>query len=196
MEGQHIAKFKKKAVEENRTIAYQDEAAVCLMPVIGPTYAKRGKTPVLPVNDSKRYKHLSISAFMAEDGGLLYEVKEDSFKGADIARQLGEYYGGGKRKKHIVIWDNASIHKCQEVKDHLGGDEKLGRVWLANVPPYSPELNPVEHLWAYLKGTALSGIVCKCLKELKILVINKMEEIKKNKNLIMSFFKCKKVGFI
>jgi transposase len=48
----------------------------------------------------------------------------------------------------MVIWDNVSglhsvCHKSKEVKEFLNTD--LGkRVWVSNIPPYSPELNPDE----------------------------------------------------
>lgn len=47
----------------------------------------------------------------------------------------------------VVVMDNASFHKgeaLQLLKDC--GHEVL---WL---PPYSPDLNPIEHKWAWIKG--------------------------------------------
>ena len=43
--------------------------------------------------------------------------------------------------KIIVVCDNASIHKAKVVKDWI---EEDGNFELAFIPPYSPELNPVE----------------------------------------------------
>jgi transposase len=50
-------------------------------------------------------------------------------------------------KKQIVIMDNASIHKRKEIREAI---EKTGRR-LAHQPPYSPDLNPIEHFWSWLK---------------------------------------------
>jgi len=161
----------------------------------GRTYAKKGKTPGLTVSDTKRYRHLSVSAFIGQGGQLHYHVQEESFKGKDIALQLEDHFGGRKRKKAIIAWDNATIHKSSEIKEYLRQD-KQQRVWLSNIPPYAPEFNPTELLWAYLKGVSLVGIVCKNLTELKEVVIKKLEEIKRNKKLIISFFKHPKVCFI
>jgi hypothetical protein len=42
-------------------------------------------------------------------------------------------------------------HKLREVKEFLNTD--LGkRVWVSNIPTYSPELNPDELIWAKLKS--------------------------------------------
>lgn len=46
-----------------------------------------------------------------------------------------------KERKIIVVCDNASIHKAKVVKDWI---EEDGNFELAFIPPYSPELNPVE----------------------------------------------------
>lgn len=48
----------------------------------------------------------------------------------------------GKYKIH-VIWDNARYHRNDEVKDFA---KELG-VKLHYLPPYSPNLNPVERIW-------------------------------------------------
>jgi len=42
--------------------------------------------------------------------------------------------------------DNASWHTCKEI-------EKPENITLWNIPPYSPELNPAEHLWHYIRET-------------------------------------------
>lgn len=43
--------------------------------------------------------------------------------------------------------DNASFHKSAKVKELI---EQVG-CRLIYLPPYSPDLNPIEHVWANLK---------------------------------------------
>ena len=50
-------------------------------------------------------------------------------------------------KNQIVIMDNASIHKSSKIREAI---EKVG-CKLVYQPPYSPDLNPIEHFWAHLK---------------------------------------------
>jgi transposase len=47
--------------------------------------------------------------------------------------------------------DNAPIHMSNLVKMWL---ETHG-VWMLDFPPYSPDLNPIEHLWLALKRKIL-----------------------------------------
>jgi DDE superfamily endonuclease len=46
---------------------------------------------------------------------------------------------------HVILWDGAGFHPGQ------GAPELPANVRLIALPPYSPELNPVEKLWDQLK---------------------------------------------
>ena len=51
------------------------------------------------------------------------------------------------KPNQVVIMDNASFHKSARVKELIEG---VG-CKLIYLPPYSPDLNPIEHVWANLK---------------------------------------------
>ncbi len=51
------------------------------------------------------------------------------------------------KKNQIVIMGNASIHKSPKIREAI---EKAG-CSLVYQPPYSPDLNPIEHFWSHLK---------------------------------------------
>jgi transposase len=48
----------------------------------------------------------------------------------------------------VIILDNASFHKGIAMRDAV---EKAGHT-LLYLPPYSPDLNPIEHKWAKAKA--------------------------------------------
>ena len=59
---------------------------------------------------------------------------------------LGEFSRPLAPEVHaVLIWDNAGFHtsRSQEVPEN---------VTLIGLPPYSPELNPIENLWHYLRS--------------------------------------------
>jgi len=53
-------------------------------------------------------------------------------------------------KKYVFILDNAGFHKTEYVKSLLEEQSK----WIAveHIPPYSPELNPIETCWKVTKN--------------------------------------------
>ena len=59
----------------------------------------------------------------------------------------------------VLIWDGAGFHTSEDVV-------VPSNVSLIQLPPYSPELNPVENLWHYLRRitgrTARTGITTRC----------------------------------
>lgn len=52
-------------------------------------------------------------------------------------------------KKYVLILDNAGFHKTQCVKNLL--NEYEGMIAVEHIPPYSPELNPIETCWKVTK---------------------------------------------
>ena len=50
-------------------------------------------------------------------------------------------------KGQVVVMDNASIHKSEQVKEKI----EAANCTLLYLPPYSPDLNPIENYWAVMK---------------------------------------------
>lgn len=48
----------------------------------------------------------------------------------------------------VVVMDNAAFHKDKLMQDQLF----LAGVTLEYLPPYSPDLNPIQHKWAQAKS--------------------------------------------
>jgi len=69
---------------------------------------------------------------------------------ADFLRQLL----GHLRGPLVAIWDGGSMHKGEPIRELLVDYPRLS---LERLPPYAPELNPVEFLWNYLKYEKLAN---------------------------------------
>ena len=69
-----------------------------------------------------------------------------------------------KRKRNILIIDNASWHKRKSLNWHFFEPLYL--------PPYSPDLNPIERLWLVLKANWFNNFYCKTVEEL----MNRMDQ--------------------
>ena len=70
-----------------------------------------------------------------------------------------------KNKKYIFILDNASWHKTRIIKDYL---LKYNN-WISveHIPPYSPELNPIETCWKVTKNTVTKSQYFKTIDEMQ-----------------------------
>jgi putative transposase len=64
----------------------------------------------------------------------------------------------------VLVLDNAAIHRAKAVSAFVETVERLTLVYL---PPYSPELNPIEKVWAYIKRNVLGNVCARTTKELK-----------------------------
>lgn len=48
----------------------------------------------------------------------------------------------------VIVMDNATFHKNQQMQSNI---KTVGHI-LEYLPPYSPDLNPIEHKWAQAKS--------------------------------------------
>lgn len=167
-----------------------DEAACYLLPFVSRTWAPKGRTPV--IKEKAGWEHLSLIAAMAPHGKLYVGGQDRAYNSESVIGFL-EYLCRRYRSKNlIVIWDGATIHRSQAIKDFLV--RKKGRVHLVALPGYSPELNPVELLWSQLKR-GLKNSVFLNLADLAEVVIEKIEEFRNDTQLLISFFRRKEVSF-
>jgi transposase len=80
-----------------------------------------------------------VRALMTVEGGTTGEVFE-----AYVEQVLGPRL----RRGDIVVMDNLGSHKVDGIQEHI---ERRGAK-LIYLPPYSPDLNPIEQCWSKLKA--------------------------------------------
>lgn len=125
-----------------------DESGVLLNPLVRRSLAPRGQPLILRVPGRYREK-VSVMAGIslsphAQRLGLYFETYPDrhitNVETAAFLRELLRHLRG----RVIVVWDNGTTHKGDPIRRLLADYPRLALEWL---PPYAPELNPVEHLW-------------------------------------------------
>lgn len=186
MAKRRVARPQKKAIAEDYEIYYHDESTLQLCANVVKTYSRRGQTPILKLQDTKGYQYVCVASSISANGKMFYQIRDNSFKGAGIIAYLKSLLATTKRKI-LLIWDNATWHKSEEIKDFL--QTAVGkRLWVANTPPYSPEFNPDELVWANLKRVQIPNRSAKNVKELKIIAHEAMSIIQNSVELVKSFF--------
>ena len=81
-------------------------------------------------------------------------------------------------KRVVLILDNAGWHKAKSLNWH-----HIEPVYL---PPYSPDLNPIEQLWQHLKGHYLAGYITKFSHELNDKLFESIRSLLNNPETIRS----------
>ena len=148
------------------------------------TWAVVGHTPVLRA--PRKRERLSAIGGLTTDGRLLLRTQEgtvDSDSIVSFLRYLLRRIAG----PIVVVWDNASIHRSKRVRRFLS-TLAPGRLELVPLPPYAPELNPIELVWGYLKR-ALGNTVCHTLGELNRHVHRLRRKLQKSPALLLSFIR-------
>jgi transposase len=73
-------------------------------------------------------------------------------------------------------------HRSKLVREYL--DSTSGDIQMAFLPPYSPDLNPVEYLWAWLKRHALANFCPANLSELNTTARAKLKSVQRRPSII------------
>ncbi|MFO0970933.1 MAG: IS630 family transposase [Candidatus Saccharimonadales bacterium] len=98
--------------------------------------------PVLDVNTTK--KRCSFYGFLNLKTGQQHTFTADwqnMYITAEILTKVRALY---PKKKLILIWDNAGWHRGSEVQKWIEQDGNTQTIYF---PPYTPDLNPQEHVW-------------------------------------------------
>jgi transposase len=115
------------------------------------------------------------TSFLAADG--LNQEHVDC-----VSRRLHKTLKTHLKQPLLVIWDEARTHHSHFVRDYL--DSLDGHIQIAFLPPYAPDLNPVEYLWAWLKRHAMANYCPDNLTELQTTARNKLKSAQKRPSII------------
>jgi transposase len=154
--------LKEKARRLHLTLVFVDESGFYLLPSVVKTYAPQGITPILDAWQTR--DHLSVIGAVTDNQKVYSLVREESLTGLHtieflihLMRMVGN--------RLLVIWDRSPIHRRGEVQAFLR-DRACRHIHVEALPPYAPELNPVEWLWQHLKDTQLRNVSCLDLEQL------------------------------
>lgn len=183
MEEAHLARAEKKAQREGRVIVFIDESGLSERPTRVRTWAPRGKTPVIQFHFN--WKQLSMIAGVSFTNAF-FRLHEGTIKSPQIVEFLKALMKQIKRPL-LIVWDGLKAHRSRLVRDHV--DTLEGDLKMAFLPPYAPELNPVEYLWAWLKRHALANYCPNSIGDLAHTTRGKLKSAQRRTTLIAAFWK-------
>nr|WP_245927747.1 IS630 family transposase [Aphanothece hegewaldii] len=88
----------------------------------------------------------SLFGFLSLNGESVSKSTQKCKK-EDFLEFLQEVRLANSQKTLVIVLDNASIHKAKVVKESCANN----RIILVYLPPYSPNLNPIEYCWKDVK---------------------------------------------
>lgn len=93
-----------------------------------------------------QYDWLWVSAFICPETGQALGAMHPDLDAGRINQLLADFSAELPADEHaVLVWDQAGFHTAGRIK-------MPQNVTLLPLPPYSPELNPTENLWHYLRS--------------------------------------------
>ena len=181
---QVFPQIQKRAKREGAVIYFQDESGVRSDFHSGTTWALKGHTPIIETTGARF--GLNMMAAITPRGQMHFIIIKGTVQ-ADRVCEFLKRLMHGKEHKVFLIWDGHPTHKSKKVKACV--DTFGGRLEIFLLPPYSPDLNPIEQLWHHTKGNGVGRQVIKGPDQLKTAVINKLRSLQKLPGKIASFFR-------
>jgi hypothetical protein len=185
-----MAALKKNARSNNANLVFTDESGLLMAPLVRSSLAPCGRRPVLRPQAKHRQK-VSIAAALCrspERGHvrMTYEIFPElyvdnywytDFLRAKILRQL--------RGPIVLIHDGGALHRGDWIEGLL---EDVHRLEVHELPPYAPELNPVEQLWNWAKDKELVNFLPTDIDQLTIASQHAMESALHDQHRLQTFF--------
>jgi transposase len=180
-----MAGHPKKGGDDQAHLVLIDETGLFLNPLVRRTWARKGRTPILESWGRHRDKVSVIGAVsispVARRLGFYFATDSEGYftpdKVVGFLRNLLRHLRG----KVIVVWDGGSNHKGPAIRKFLSRNRRLR---LERLPSYSPDLNPVEAAWSWLKYGRLSNFVPKDVDQLDDRVLENLTTLKHEAGLL------------
>jgi transposase len=96
----------------------------------------------IKTNTGRERLNLTGAISLGSKNGVFLEQK--TINSSSIIKLLRKIQVKQPKGKIYLILDNASYHHSKQVKEYL---KQKRRIKLIFLPPYSPNLNPIERLW-------------------------------------------------
>jgi len=165
-------------------IYFGDEAGVRSDCHAGTTWGIKGQTPV--VHTAGQRSSVNMISAVSARGHLRFMLTKGKVNGLVFTEFLKRLMHGAARRVFLIL-DGGSYHHSRPVKDYVASLD--GKLRLFFLPPYSPELNPDEQVWNYVKHHGVAKAALRGGKgELRKLVLARLRSLQKLPWTVRMFF--------
>lgn len=161
-----MAADQKGAQRRRAWVVFLDESGISLTPVVRRTWAPRGQPPVLvhPFHWQRASMAAAVCAKVGGGGARVgFDIRPGSYTTERLIEVLAQLHRFLDGDKVTLVWDNLPAHTSRKMRAWTWEQ----RSWLVveYLPPYAPDLNPVETLWSNLKRQELANLATDSLGE-------------------------------
>jgi transposase len=174
----------RKTVRKYKAILYfEDEATIRLTGVLARTWGPRGERIIQKVTGLRG----SVPAMSAlgPSGHLIFQLYDKRIASGEVISFLSEMLRHHPRRHLVVVMDRAKPHTSKMTKTFIKKNRRLHVFYL---PPYSPDMNPDEQIWNYLKNEELKSHRALNTEQLRILAQKKLQKMSQSKSVLKAIF--------
>lgn len=144
---------------------FEDEFSLSNTATVSYSWSIKGKQPGVLCKQNRRERQTAFGSMNVKTGQMTISFADkgnyQTFK-KHLKKILTTYKHASKI---IIILDNVRYHHAKLLKEFLMHHKKLELLYF---PAYSPDLNPVERVWWYMRKKITHNRYLLSLKERKI----------------------------
>jgi hypothetical protein len=153
-----------------------------MAPFVRRTWSPCGKTPWL-YQKTRSHKKVSIIAALCISPcrsrlRLFFRLHPDANINAHLVAAFLKNLLKELTGPILIVWDRSVPHRSNNPRLHL-----------SFLPPYAPELNPVEYVWSYTKMNPLANVTAMDVAVLTTGTRRSVRSIQKKPYLLRSFIR-------
>lgn len=117
---------------------------------------------------------------------LYFQLHSESIKSLQVIQFLKALQKHFKKQNLLILWDRATIHRSKALQKYIQATNN--QITIEYLPPYAPELNPVEYIWANLKQHQIPNLCVRDLQALSFHAQAALRRLKRRPQIIMACF--------
>jgi transposase len=95
-----------------------------------------------------RFERTTVLSFIRANGDMVPLIIEGSLNGELFREYITQCLAPTLKTGNIVVMDNLSSHKVEGIMEPI----ITAGATIRYLPPYSPDLNPIEMMWSKIKA--------------------------------------------
>ena len=129
---------------------FQDECSMSNTADISYKWSKKGQQPLIAQKQCKRERVTLFGAVNPISGEVIVQkaLKGNSGTFKKYLKKVLRFYKKSEGKIHMVL-DNVKFHHAKNLAPFL--EKNKNKIELIFLPPYSPDFNPIERVWWYMR---------------------------------------------